>query len=159
MKLAVGLFALLIAFVLQGQFADRLAPSADWRPDFLFAVVLLAALYLPGRSLPAIAFLGGMLEGVLLGMNFGGFIVSRLVAALVASLLVEPLQINTAVTFGVGVFAAAVGQLIFLLVQPTSEIVWWLNAAVRQSVLIGVLVTALAPLAAKICDSTLLDEV
>lgn len=148
MKAVLAILALFAAFVLQAQLSARVAPVM-WRPDLVFAVVLTAALLLPGASLAVVAFIGGFLEGALLGHSMGAFIVSRLIAALVAQMIVEPLEINLPVAFGVATFAAGMANLVFLLIQPTTEILWWLNVSLRQSLLTGLLVTALMPFGIK----------
>lgn len=157
MKLLITLAGLLPAFVLQAQFADRLFP-AMYRPDLVLAVLLAAALFLPSRSLAAASLIAGVLEGVLCGKFMGAFIVSRVVASFVASATAEPLNLNVVVAFVISVLAAIAASVVFLLAEPTPEVVWWLNVAIRQALLTGLLVAAVYPLAALLLARYRVDE-
>ncbi len=148
MKALTAFVVLLVAFVLQAQVGSRIAPPM-YRPDLVFAVVLAGALLLSGKTLVFLAFTGGFLDSVLLGQSVGAFIVSRLIAALVAQTLIEPLEISLPVIFGVAVLASGVGNLVFLLVQPSTDLLWWLNVSLRQSLLTALLVSILTPFGLK----------
>ena len=81
MKVAAAFVTLFAAFVLQGQFADRVA-STQWRPDLILTVVIISALLLRSPTLGIIALIGGFLEGVLCGRYYLAFTISRVLAAL-----------------------------------------------------------------------------
>ncbi len=149
--------ALVIAFVLQTQFADRLASPA-WRPDFLLAVVLAVSLFAPGKTAACTGFLGGLLEGAACGWWLGGFAVSRVVGAFAASTLADPLNLNVGVAFGIALVGTAVTQVTFLLVEPEPDLVWWLAISLRQTLLTAVLVAALVPISARVLGRGRIDE-
>lgn len=145
MKYVFACLLLLPAMLLQGQISDRIAPP-ELRPSFLFATVLLASIFIPGKRLAFVSFLGGLLEGALCGMYLGAFIVSRTISSLVATVLMDTLHL----TFPVGVFvalvSAVVGHTIFLIIQPPSDVVWWIGTSLKQSLLTAFWVAIMYPL-------------
>lgn len=157
MRTALWIVGLLIAFVLQAQIGPRIA-SPGFRPDFILAVIIAASLCAPGQPPAIVALVGGLLEGMLCGLYMTAFVISRLVAALVASFAVEPFNLNFPIAFIVSILAAASAQVIFLLVRASSDVVWWLNAATRQTVLTGLLTLLVLPLALRIFESLKLNK-
>lgn len=157
MKLVAALAALFVAFVFQAQLADRVA-TAQWRPDLLLAVVILAALLIRSRALALVALAGGLLEGVLCGNYHAAFVISRVLAALVAVVVTEPLEINLAVAVGTAAVAAGAAQIVFLLLEPASDLRWWASVAVRQTALVSLLVALLYPIARRLAGTPAPDE-
>lgn len=144
MKYVVACLLLLPAMLLQGQLADRIAPP-ELRPSFLFATVLLASIFVPGKRLAFVSFLGGLLEGALCGMYLGAFIVSRTMASLVATVCMDALHLTLPVGIFVAFVAALAGNVVFLIIQPPSDVVWWIETSMKQSLLTAFLVALLYP--------------
>lgn len=157
MKVAAAFVALFAAFVLQGQFADRVA-STQWRPDLILTVVIISALLLRSPSLGVIAFIGGFLEGVLCGRYYAAFTISRVLAALVAVTVAEPLEVNPAVAVGVAALSAAAAQVVFLLVEPSGNLAFWANTAARQVLLVSAMAAVLYPFARRLAGDPRPEE-
>ncbi len=148
MKAILAVVGLVVGFFVQSQISGHIA-EPGWRPDFLLAVLLTLALFIPSKTLAFAGFIAGVLEGAACGMFMGAFIISRSAGALTASLIAEPLHLNVVVAVAVVAVSSAVTQIVFLLVQATPDLVWWLGIATRQTILTAILAGLFFPIAVR----------
>lgn len=121
--------ALLVAGGAQAGFSGRLWAGGG-QPDFVFAVILAAALLSDAGAGCLIGLAGGLITAALVGETVGTILVTRAVAGFVAGLLPSRMfRANAGVVIVTVIAASLVAELLFILSAPRMGFSRWLHAA------------------------------
>lgn len=124
----LGVF-LFVAAAVQSSLADRMYAWGG-QPDFVFAVVLAAALLSDASRGSVIGLCGGLLTAALVGETVGTFLVSRTLGGFVAGWLSSRLfRANAAVVIASVLTASFAGEALYVLAAPRIGLGVWLPAA------------------------------
>ena len=120
---------LLAAAAAQGSLAARLYRFGG-QPDFVFTVVVAAALLSDAAAGAVLGFCGGLLTAALVGETVGTFLVSRTIAGFVAGWFSERLfRTNAGVIFLSALAVSAVAEIAYVLAAPRIGVNVWLPSA------------------------------
>ena len=122
------LVLLFVAAALQGAFSARLYRWGG-QPDFIFTVVMCAALLSDAGLGALLGLAGGLMTAALVGETVGTFLFSRTIAGFVAGALSARLfRANIGVIMLSIVAASAVAQILYILSAPQVGLMPWLRS-------------------------------
>jgi rod shape-determining protein MreD len=109
---------MILAGALQSQVSDRIAIFGS-RPDFLMAAIMAMALVIDPALGAVVGFAAGLVHASIVGLSFGGFIVSRtLLGFAVGSLRSWVFQENLIILSATALLGTLACESIYFLIEP-----------------------------------------
>ena len=132
-RLGLPILLVLVASAVQGDLPPWLVLKGG-RPDFVLVVLIATALTLDPVSGAVLGFIAGMVHGSIVGYSLGSFVVSRTVIGFLAgSVTIRLFSENPVVPVLAAGGLTFLGEAVFLLSNPTPDLLASLNVALAKS--------------------------